>query len=155
MKTIAVKDIFDPSQLLSVTVPEAESLEHVIMQLASEQQVRSVFLVDKDRRFTGVITRSDILRWVSLRFARGRGVDDMSAGRVLRLVLATKAKDLAHGDWKDLGVKLTDDLQTALAQMIQNDTIDLPVLDEEGRILGNLKFSQVLLEAMHAGRDEA
>ena len=64
----------------------------------------------------------------------------------------TKAKDLAHGEWSSLGVKEADTLQTALNQMVEYQEDVIPVLDDEGRILGDLRISEVLFKALGVGK---
>lgn len=155
MKSIKIREIFDPARTLSVTVPETETLENVIVKFAADARLRGVFLMDSKKRFAGVITRSDLLRWAALKLRRGHDIEELTAGHILTLVTATRARDLAKGDWLTLGVKLEDDLGKALDQMLENDEIDIPVIDDEGRILGDIKISEVLLKAVQVGRDRS
>jgi CBS-domain-containing membrane protein len=58
---------------------------------------------------------------------------------------------LARGDWRSLGVKESDTLETAFNQMMNFGEDVIPVLDSEGRILGDLRLSEVLLQAVEVG----
>lgn len=152
MRHIKVQEVFDPKDMLSVVVPEDDSLEDVIRRFAEAPSLRGIFLVDSRQRFAGVITRADLLKWAQYRLGGGPGSDRLSVGEIFRLVYATRAKDLAHGDWRTLGVRPTDTLDRALHQMITNEEIDIPVLDQEGKILGDLRLSQILLKALETGK---
>ena len=156
MKTIKVAEVFDPQEMQSAIISEDESLESVIISFVRDPYARGIFLVDSQQRFAGVITRSDLLKWAYLRFGRepGSGRVNISRRDIYRFVFSSKAKDVAHGDWHTLGLQLSDDLETALNQMFKHDEIDIPVLDEDGKILGDLKVSEVLLKALEVSRQD-
>ena len=69
-----------------------------------------------------------------------------------RIVDARKAKDLVSTDPQGLVVKETDTLQTALDKMLDFEEDVLPVVDNERRILGDLRLSEVLLKAIEVGK---
>lgn len=144
MKRILVEDAYRVHGMASVVVPEGTSLEEVVTRFAQGPGVRAIFLIDSRERFAGLITGIDLLKWVQARFFGGRRSGGIALGDVLRVVFATKAKDLARGDWRSLGVKPTDTLETALEQMITHKEGTIPVLDDEGKILGDLRLSEVL-----------
>lgn len=156
MKTIKVGELFDPQNMQSTVISEDEPLENLISSLVRDSLSRGVFLVDSHQRFVGVITRSDLLKWAHLRFGRepGSGRVNISRQDIYRFVLSTKAREIARGDRRSLGVQLSDDLEIALNQMFEHDEIDIPVLDEDGKILGDLEISQVLLKALQASRQD-
>lgn len=156
MKTIKVSEVFDPTTSQAAIISESESLENVIISFVRDPRARGIFLVDAEERFAGVITRSDLLKWAYLRFGRqpGSGRVNISRRDIYRFVYSTLAKDVAHGSWRTLGVRLSDDLETALNQMFEHDEIDIPVLDEDGKILGDLKVSEVLLKALEVTRQD-
>ncbi|MEM3527317.1 MAG: CBS domain-containing protein, partial [Candidatus Bathyarchaeia archaeon] len=56
----------------------------------------------------------------------------------------TTAREIIHRHSYDAYVKPDDDLIKALDLMVSMDVIDIPVVDEQGRILGDLKLSDVL-----------
>lgn len=159
METIKVSDVFDPQVGHSAVLPDDYSLEEVITRLAGDPCLRGVFLVDSSQRFVGVITRPDLLKWAALKFGGQAGAESrripISRREILSYVLATKAKEVASGDWRTLGVKPSDDLAMALGKMFEYGAIDIPVVDEDGRILGDLKLSQVLLKAVEVARRES
>ena len=152
MRDLKVRDVFDPEETFSMVVPEIMPLAEVISRFAHEPRLRAVFLVDSRRRFAGVLTRRDLLRWARCRLGGRLGDDRPSAAGLLRLVAAASVKNLAQGNWDTLGVKLDDSLDEALHQMTAHDETILPVLDDEGKILGDLRLSETLLKALEKGR---
>jgi len=68
--------------------------------------------------------------------------------------LRDEGEGLGGGDWRTMGVRLDADLATALQQFMEHDEIDIPVLDKDGRVLGDLRLSQTLYYSIDAGRKE-
>lgn len=111
-------------------------------------------MADPINRFSGVITRNDLLKWTHLQFGSEMRSISISPKDICRVASATRAKDLAVGDWRTMGVRLDADLATALQQFMEHDEIDIPVLDKDGRVLGDLRLSQTLYYSIDAGRKE-
>jgi CBS domain-containing protein len=152
MKTIQVGEVFRLHGDASIKVSEDVSIEFVLASLGQEQNIRGVFLVNADQKFKGVITSADIRRWAHIELFGGKGRHEIPISTFYRIAGAKKAKDLALGDYRSLGVKETDSLQTALDKMLDYEEDIIPVLDNEGHILGDLRLSEVLLKALEAGR---
>lgn len=150
MKAIRVEDVYQIHGNATAPVPQDSPLEDIITRFAHEPALRALFLVDSRQRFAGVITRISLMKWVHSQLFGGR--KELSPWEVLHFVVATKARDLAHSDWRSLAVKETDNLETALNLMIKYEEDVLPVLDDEGMILGDLRLSEVLAKALQVGR---
>jgi len=157
METIKVRDVYDPQDMVTAIFPEDVPLSDIITKLADDPCLRGIFLVDSRLRFAGVITRSDLLKWAYLRVGEQVGSIGVRISRrdIFDLVISGKAQDVARGDWRTLGVRPDDNLEEALRQMFEHDAIDLPVLDQNGKILGDLRLSRVLREAVKAAKTDA
>ena len=150
MKNICVGDVCDIEGMPCVVTSEDEPLENVIRAFAQSPLCGGVFLVDSRQRFAGIVTRTSLLKWAGVRLAAGKG-RRVSLSEVYSSVFSTKAKDLARGSWRTMGVKTTDDIETALNQMIDSGVDYIPVLSKDGHVQGSLGLSQVLLQALEAG----
>lgn len=151
MRKILVDEVYQLSETASLSLPESTSLEEVVNRFAHESGIRAIFLVDSRQRFTGMVRRIDLLKWIYLQLFGKTGGETASTGEILRLTFAKQAKDLARGDPTTMGVKPEDNLQTALNKMILNGEAILPVLDDEGKIKGDLRTTDVLLKALEIG----
>jgi CBS domain-containing protein len=152
MKKIQVSEVFELHGNASIIVSEDVSFEYVLAYLGHEQHIRGVFLVNADQQFKGVITSADIRRWAHIELFGGMGRHEIRLSDFLRMADAKKAKDLARGDYHSLGVRKTDSLQIALDKMLDFEEDIIPVLDNEGHILGDLRLSEVLLKALEFGK---
>jgi CBS domain-containing protein len=152
MDTIQVGDVYKLHGTASIAVSEDVSLDYVLAYLGHEQHIRGVFLVNAEKKFKGVVTGNDIRRWAHIELFGGQGRHEIHLSDFYRIADAKKAGDLARGDYRSLGVSETDSLQTALDQMLNYEEDIIPVLDSEGRILGDLRLSEVLLKALEVGK---
>ena len=152
MKTVLVKDVYQLHGTATDSIPEDTSLEHIISRFAQEPGLRGVFLIDARQRFSGVITRADLMKWAHYQLFGGKGRHGIAISDFFRIVDARKAKDLVTTDPRAIAVKETDTLQTALDKMLDHEEDVLPVVDNERRILGDLRLSEVLLKAIEVGK---
>jgi CBS domain-containing protein len=139
-----VAEVFRLHGTASISVNGDTLLEDVICTFAQQPSIRGIFLVDNSQRFTGMITRIDLIRWVQLQISGGKGMDRVPILDILQLVEARRAKDIAMNYQRNISIKETDTLQQALNQMLLHDEDILPVLDPEGKVLGDLRLSEIL-----------
>ena len=151
MKTILVKDVYLLHGTASVSVTDEVLLEEIIYRFAHEPGIRGVFLIDKEQRFVGMVSRLAIMKWAEFQLF-GKWKRGVPASEITHLVDSAKAKNVARGDWRSVGVKEEDTLEKAFNQMMMLGEDVLPVLDEDGRIIGDLRLSEVLLKAIEVGR---
>jgi CBS-domain-containing membrane protein len=151
VKMILVKEVYQLHGTASITIAEEIRLEDIIYRFANEPGIRGVFLIDEEQRFTGIVSRMAIMKWAEFQLF-GKLKKGLHASEVTRLVDEVKAKHLARGDWRSLGVKEWDTLEKAFNQMMTYGEDVLPVLDDDGKIIGDLILSEVLMKAIEVGR---
>ena len=151
MKTILAKDVYQLHGTASISVTEEVSLEDIIYKFAHEPGIRGVFLIDEEQRFAGIISRTAIMKWAEFQLF-GKWKSGIPVSEITHIVDSVKAKYLARGDWRSLGVKEWDTLELAFNQMMSLGEDIIPVLDDDGRIIGDLRLSEVLLKAIEVGR---
>lgn len=152
MKTITVGEVYRIHGTATDIVRDDTPLEKVIERFAKEPGLRGVFVIDSGKQFSGVVTRSDLIRWTHYSLFGGRGRQDISISDFYRVVDAVRVKDLMNPGMKALAVKETDSLQTALDKMLDYEEDLLPVVDNDYRVLGDLRISEVLLYAIETGK---
>jgi len=148
MKQILVEEVFQLAGPASLSVPDDTSLKEIVDRFAHQPSIRAIFLVDSKQRFCGMLRRVDLAKWLYLKLFGKTGGGKASTGEAIRFALAEKAKDLARGDSESMGVHPEDTLQEAMNQMIFHGEAIIPVVDKDGKILGDLRISEVLLKAL-------
>ncbi|HEY98372.1 MAG TPA: CBS domain-containing protein [Dehalococcoidia bacterium] len=151
MKRIMVKDVYELHGTATIMVAEDVPLEDIIITFANNPGIRGAFLVDKEKRFAGIISRMAIMKWADFQLF-GKWKRGVPASEVTQLVDTIKAKYLARGSWRSFGVKEWDTLEKAFNQMMMLGEDVIPVLDDDGKIIGDLRLSEVLMKAIEVGR---
>ena len=151
MKTVLVKDVYQLHDTAAISVTEDIALGDIISKFAHEPGIRGVFLIDEEQRFAGIISRMAIMKWAEFQLF-GKWKTGILAPDIANLVDSVKAKHLARGDWQSLGIKEYDTLEKAFELMMRLGEDVIPVLDEDGKIIGDLRLSEVLLKVIEVGR---
>ncbi|MGC8837085.1 MAG: CBS domain-containing protein [Anaerolineae bacterium] len=147
MTSILVREVYDPQGTFSFLVQSEAPLEEVLRRFAQETCLRSIFVTDSEGRLVGVITRADLLHWARLRLGtalRGVAGEPETVLRLVQLLRASTAGEAIHPESDRAAVRLDDTLDLALQRMLQADLIAIPVVDGEGKVVGDLTFSRVL-----------
>lgn len=152
MNNPLVSDIYKLHGSVSVSINQDSSVTEIIGEYVRKPYVRGIFLVDSKLRYVGIISRIDLLRWAHLKLAGGRGRNEISISDIFRISDARKANDLTGGVPRTPSVKENDTLQAALDKMLDYDEDVIPVLDGEGRIIGDLGLSEVLWSGFAYGK---
>ena len=139
-----VKDVFDISKTLSLIVNDEEEVYIIIKQYAENPSLRGIFVIDKERRLKGIVTRNDLLQWAKFRIGACTNDDALILDKINRYVYSTTIKDIIHSNSSEIYVKPEDSLTSALEMMVAEDISAIPVVDEEKRIVGDLMLSEVL-----------
>ena len=126
------------SQAAQVTV-DATAEEAIRAML--DRRVGAVAVVDEDRRVAGIFTERDVLRRVVL---SGRAPAEILVREVMTTPVEMATLDTTPGQ--------------ALATMIEYHYRHLPIVDDDGRLLGMLSIRDVLqarIDALTRQLDEA
>jgi CBS domain-containing protein len=144
MDKILVESIYKLLGTTSRILPEDTPIGEIIEEIARNSSSGGIILADSKGRYAGIISNSDLLQWTHIKLLGGRGRNEIPISKLLRLSDALKAKDIARSDWKMLFVREKDTIQTALEKMLNEKEDIIPVLDEGGKILGDLRLAEIL-----------
>jgi CBS-domain-containing membrane protein len=148
-KKLIVKDVYDPKKMHSLLIDENESVNKVIEAFGKKPALRGIFIIDRERKLIGVVTRLDLLKWAKYKLRVGIDSDVIApVSEIRRYVYSTKVKELVGKSNINAYVRPDDEVTSALSLMLSQDLIDVPVVDENGRILGDLKLSEILTKIL-------
>lgn len=125
----------EPEEVAKVTtdVPVAE-----IMRLLLERGVRSLPVVDTERQLVGIITDGDLLQRAGLtpQIALHK---EMSDDQIHALLATLRNSPLTANEIMTapvVSVRSDETVRAAVAQMVKHNLKRLPVINEEGRLVG-------------------
>lgn len=154
MQTITVAEVCETSTLHALVIAENLPLKETVQHFIQDVDLRGIFLVDATGKLTGVINKHDLLDWVRVEFALPVEGPAPTMMQVRRVVMAETAKDLARPESVNTAVTLEDSLATALQKMVRYNLIDIPVIDDTGRIVNDLRLTEILAYILR-GSDES
>ena len=144
MKTVSIATLSKISDMQALIVKEDMSLSEAVKQFADNHDLRGIFLVDENDQLSGVINKRDLLNWVKIQLSIPSASQSMSIGEMRRLVNARQIADLAAIGSKNAAVRLDETLADALEKMTSYDFADIPVIDANGRVVNDLRLSEIL-----------
>jgi len=118
-------------------------LEEVVRVMVKGHRRRIVYVVDDDGKFKGAITLSH-LKDIIFRFFLDDRVSNavVVSERITELFTSEKAEQVMS---LDLPYCLADEtLGEAVGRMMEADVTDMPVLDQEGRVVADLDILDLL-----------
>ena len=145
MQTIYVSEVCEYSEMHALVVDKDLSLFDAVKQFATRHDLRGIFITGEGGRLEGVINKQDLLHWVGLQLNQKSAGKPMTVGKMRRLVTAKKVADLAALGSENTALRLNDTLAQALHKMTSFNLSDVPVVDDEGRIINDLRLSEILL----------
>ncbi len=128
----------------AMVVKEDLLLSEAVNQFATNHDLRGIFLTDASDRISGIINKRDLLNWVSMQLSAPQSGRQLTVGQMRRLLKAQKVSDLAVNGSEDAAVRLDETLADALEKMTHYELADIPVVDENGRIVNDLRLSEIL-----------
>ncbi|RKX83093.1 MAG: hypothetical protein DRP57_08610 [Spirochaetes bacterium] len=140
MKNVTVREVYKTFTFEPPILSENSSIEGIISTLLTDPRSRSVYIVDQDKKLTGIITTLIILKATNiLKGKRSVLKDDIF--NAIRIAKAQKAKDIMHPPiYVYESSKILDVLEMMSREYIQ----ELPVVDKDKRVIGDLNCLEIL-----------
>jgi predicted transcriptional regulator len=144
-----VSDAYHENGTSAITVEENMPLKDIISIYAKEPKVTGIFLVDNDKHFSGIVSKFAVQKWAQFQLS-GKWQGDSSCSEISNMIKSVQSSALARTG-NTMGLKGEDTLEKAFKLMVDLGEDVLPVVDAEGRIIGDLTLSEVLLKAIETG----
>lgn len=151
MQTVPVADVCAQSDMQALVVEGDMPLATAVHLFATDHNLRGIFLTSEDGRLTGVVNKQDLLHWVSLQLDMAAGGEPLTVGQMRRLVGAQRVADLATPGSAGAAVSLDETLADALRRMATYKLSDIPVVDGDGRVVNDLRLSEILAYMLDNG----
>jgi CBS domain-containing protein len=138
-----VADVFEMVGQPASTVTENAKLGDVVDAMVKHPLSRKVYIVDPEQRVLGVVDADTLLKLIGHRVGVQRNAG-LSVIGFLRETLKENAVDFMH---KVRPVTKDMKLTAALQIMLDDKVADLPVVDADGKIIGELISIEMLSRA--------
>lgn len=136
---LLVGDVFRSMVVKPSVLGVDATIKEVINEMLENPIARKVYIVDGEGKLMGTVTTETVLRLIGYRVGvRETGV--LPFIRFLRDVLKEKAADVMT---ESICVRHTTPLEEAFSKMLEHHLNDLPVVDDEGMLIGELNTLQL------------
>lgn len=137
VKNVQIKDARMLVTLIPVFVHKTASADEIAKILITNPQIRSTYVVDNKLKLVGKITLKKLIKHEFKEYLPHKIV----AFTELEFIGKKKAEDLMT---PPVYVKDDDTLKSAFEKMCENDLDELPVIDENHQLIGNLGLLELL-----------
>ena len=134
-----------------VRVAEDEMIWDVITDLDKDKRTRLACIVDKDNRLKGMITPRMFIKMVMVAGLGHFRESSASWGEVLSTMTQKKAGEIMA---PPLSARPTQTIDEALQFMLDNNLFELPVVDENNILVGELNFFKIIVNWAREARNE-
>jgi CBS-domain-containing membrane protein len=155
MRTTPIEKVCEKSPMQALVIDEDVPVVDVIDQFAAAHGRYSIFIVDEQQRLTAVVSNNDLLSWAKIYFDLIPPEQPLPVGRVRRLLQARTVSDLAPPESHRMSVRLDETVATAIETMASFGLEDIAVVDGDGRVVNDLRLSEVLSFALHLNNKQA
>ncbi|HEY3418927.1 MAG TPA: CBS domain-containing protein [Methanomassiliicoccales archaeon] len=136
---LLVSDVYDLVIKEPSTVKTGSKIHQVFDEYLKNPGSRKVYVIDDEGKLLGAVTTETLLRLLGYRV----GIREF-AGFSLWKLMRDMLKEGVDGIFVKIpSVKANDKLTKALQIMLDNHLNDLPVIDNEGKLIGELNSLEI------------
>ncbi|HIE17990.1 MAG TPA: CBS domain-containing protein [Dehalococcoidia bacterium] len=129
-------------------VPEEESIYGAVKKITASRRSKIACVVDKEGRLKGLLTPRDILEALEVRkFGTIRGRFFVGP-EVLHLLTSKYVRDIMSAP---ISVHVDDEIEEAVNTMLDHGFYELPVVDKEERVIGEISYFDILVDSLEEG----
>lgn len=142
-RALTVGDVYQLITTEAKTIDEnAPKQEAIKVMLSGASSTHSVYVINSTGKLRGVITVEDIIDSIAVKI--GYIPKDLSIKTARKLFVLSPFGNVSDMMRTPVHVTKESDLQTALKKMADNNLTDLPVIDADGTLIGDLNAFEIL-----------
>lgn len=128
-----------------VKIHEEEPIYQAVEKIAADRETLIACVVDGDDKLKGIITPREVLKTVEVREFETTRYPFFEGAEVLALLASKYAKDMMSAP---VSVKEDDEIEKAINIMLDEGFYEVPVVDEEGRVLGEINYFNIIISSI-------
>jgi len=124
-----------------VKVAEEDQLSQVVVKTATGKKTMLACVLDKEGKLKGIITPKELLRAVEIREFGTIRRPFFEGPEILHILSSKYAKDIMS---PPVSAKPEDSVDKAIDIMLDKGFYEVPVVDEQGRMLGVINYFSII-----------
>jgi len=139
------KNVKDLMSSKFVKVAEQDQISQVVVKIAEDKETMLACVLDEEGRLKGIITPKEVLRAVEIREFGTIRRPFFEGPEILHILSSKYAKDIMS---PPVSVKPEDSVDKAIDIMLDKGFYEVPVVDEEGKIVGLIDYFSIITSSM-------
>ena len=132
-------------------VGRKDRIYEAIVRIAADKETMLACVVDEDCRLVGIITPREVLKAIEVRQYGATRYPFFEGPEVLHLLTSRYAEDLMT---YPVSVHVDDDVEQAINIMLNEGFYEVPVVDKENKVVGELSFFTVIANSVENLKQE-
>jgi CBS domain-containing protein len=124
-----------------VKIGEKERIYKAVEDIAKSGKTTIACVVDEGGKLKGIITPRELLKAIEVREFDAIRYPFFEGAEVLGLLTSKYAEDIMS---TPISVKLDDEVERAINIMLDEGFYEVPVVDEEGRVVGEITYFGII-----------
>jgi CBS domain-containing protein len=125
-------------------VPEDMPIYEAVKKIAARTRGKIACVVDSEGKLKGLLTPRGILEALEVREFGSIRRPFFSGPEVLHLLTSKYARDIMHAP---VSVHVNDKVEEAINIMLDHDFYELPVVDNDMKVIGEISYFDIILNA--------
>ena len=127
------------------TLSENTAIYEAVKKISSRIRGKIVCVLDKEGKLKGLLTPRDILQALEVRKFGGVRSRFFGGPEILHLLTSKYAKDIMSAP---ISVHVNDKVDDAINTMLDHGFYELPVVDKDRRVIGEISYFDILLNSL-------
>jgi CBS domain-containing protein len=125
-----------------VKLHEEDPIYQAVEKIAADRETMLACVVDRDDKLKGIITPREVLKTVEVREFETFRYPFFEGAEILGLLTSKYAKDMMSAP---ISVREDDEVEKAINIMLDYGFFEVPVVDKEGRVLGEINYFNIIV----------
>ena len=134
-----------------VRVSPKDRIYETVEKIAEDKETMLACVVDEEGILRGIISPDELLKAVEVREYGTTRYPFFEGPAVLHLLTSRHAEDIMSGP---ISVKADDEVEEAINIMLDEGFYEVPVTDEDGKLIGEVSFFSIIASSIDHLRSE-
>jgi CBS-domain-containing membrane protein len=139
------KNVKDLMSSKFVKVAEQDQISQVVVKIAEDKETMLACVLDEEGRLKGIITPKEVLRAVEIREFGTIRRPFFEGPEILHILSSKYAKDIMS---PPVSVNPEDSVDKAIDIMLDKGFYEVPVVDEQEKIVGLIDYFSIIASSM-------
>jgi CBS domain-containing protein len=126
-------------------IQEDELIYEAIKKIASSKKSKIACVIDKEGKLKGLLTPRDVLEELEVSKFGGIRGRFFAGPEILHLLTSKYARDIMSAP---VSVHVNDGVEEAINTMLDHGFYELPVVDDEMKVIGEISYFDIILSAV-------